>query len=342
MLTAFTSTALSTTNLVATVGAVFNDLVILDESFVPYNRYPGEGFVVGESTYDSGSWIKNCLLATSASSTTLTGQSLNGDASLIENQYRNFQLRIVEDTTTPASVGQRRRIISHTAGPSPVYAITGSQPWSPTPSINCKFVIENDNDKILFLTNSTTVYNYNVGVNQWSTATWTTRPVAGSSAGIGSEQIFGIVDDTLNVKPSMIYSYRTGASFNIVDVLDISATPSGSWTSFAMTPNFVSSITPTTGMGFVYDGNSLEGRYIYFMAIFSAGAGPVGIFRLDVKSRQITAISPIPQIAGSTGDAIFNKMSLSTVIDGTNKITLLHCKVPQSGTGQMYEAALIL
>jgi len=339
--TGITSVALSTTNLPATVGVVFNDIVILDESFVPYNRYPGEGFVVGASTYDSGSWAKNCLLATATAAGTITGQSSNGDATLIANQFRNFQVRIVEDATTPTAVGQRRRITSHTAGPSPVYTLASN--WTVTPSSTCKFVIENDNDKIIFLTNATTVYNYNVGANTWDTSTWAARTSAPSTAGIGSEQIFGVVDPSLFIKPSMIYSTRAAATGgNPMDVLDISGAATGVWSSYSTTPNYANLITPITGMGFVYDGISKEGRYIYFYAPFTTGAGPIGVFRLDVRNRELTPITPIPTIVGSVGDQIQNKLALSTLIDGSNTLSFLHCKVPQNATGLFYECALIL
>jgi len=339
--TGVTSAALSTTNLVATVGAVFNDLVILDESYVPYNRYPGEGFVVGASTYDSGSWIKSCLLATATAAGTITGQSAAGDATLVANQYRNFQIRIVEDTTTPNANGQRRRISSHTAGPSPVYTLASN--WTVTPSSTCKFVIENDNDKIIFLTNSATVYNYNIGANTWDTSTWASRTSFPSTAGLGSEQIYGAVDPTLNVKPSMIYSTRaTGAGGNPMDVLDISAASTGVWSSYPMTSGYTQIISPSLGMGFVYDGISKEGRYAYFISPIQSLTGPVGIFRLDLKTREIVSITPIPTTVGQTSDSITNKLCLSTLIDGSTALSFLHCRIPQNNAGSFFEAALIV
>lgn len=339
--TGVTSAALSTTNLPATVGVVFNDLVILDEAYVPYNRYPGEGFVVGASTYDSGSWIKNCLLATATAAGTITGQSAAGDASLVANQFRNFQIRVVEDTAIPTAVGQRRRINSHTAGPSAVYTLASN--WTVTPSSNCKFVIENDNDKIIFLTNSTVVYNYNVGANAWDTTTWAARTSAPTTAGLGSQQIFGVVDTSLNIKPSMIYSTRAvGAGGNPMDVLDISAAATGVWSSFSLTPGYTTLITPATGMGLVYDGISYNGKFIYFVGVFTNNAGPVSIFRLDVVHRELTPISPIPTIAGNTADLIQNRLALSTYVDGTESLSFLHCRIPQNSAGAFFEAALIV
>lgn len=38
-----------------------------------------------------------------------------GDSLILANEYRNFQIRIVQDLTNPTAVGQRRIIASHTA-----------------------------------------------------------------------------------------------------------------------------------------------------------------------------------------------------------------------------------
>jgi hypothetical protein len=159
---------------------------------------------------------------------------------------------------------------------------------------------------------------------------------------LGSEQIYGVVDPTLNIKPSMIHSTRaSGAGGNPVDILDISAGATGVWSSYALTGANTTALSPTTGMGFVYDGISHEGRYAYLMSTFTAAAGPVGIFRIDLKTRELTAISPIPTVVGSTADVIANKMCISTLIDGTSTLSFLHCKIPQNNAGAFFEAALI-
>ena len=66
---------------------------------------------------------------------------------VLANEYRNFQIRIVQDTVNPTAVGQRRNITSHTAGASPVYTVPA---WTVTPSANAIFVIENNGDRILY------------------------------------------------------------------------------------------------------------------------------------------------------------------------------------------------
>ncbi|WP_230679166.1 hypothetical protein, partial [Streptococcus pneumoniae] len=74
--------------------------VALDEQYVPYNHLPGEGFVRGTFAHDTG---RVSLAATATAAGTITGQSVGGDLAVLANEYRNFQIRIVQDTVTPAA-----------------------------------------------------------------------------------------------------------------------------------------------------------------------------------------------------------------------------------------------
>lgn len=340
--TGATSSALSTTNLPGTVGTSYTDLVTLDEQHVPITRYPGEGFVVDASAvYDNtAGWVKKCLTATATAAGTITGQAAGGDAALLANQYRNFQIRIVEDTSAPTAVGQRRRITSHTAGASAVYTLASN--WTVTPSATCKFVIENDNDKIIFLTNSTTVYNYNITANTWDTSTWAARGTAASN-GLGSFQAFGLVDSLNNIRHSYIYSLRAvGTGGNPVDVLDIAGASTGSWSSFALTPNYTTQITTVTSGGAMYDPLSNEGRYMYFLGTASTNVGPLNIFRLDLKTKQCQAFTTIPTVGAAVTDGILNKFGLANLTEGSTSLSFLFVRRPSSGGGELYECALII
>jgi hypothetical protein len=343
VMTGASSAALSTSLLPATVGTSFTDLVTLDEQYVPYLNYPGEGFVLGATTVDaggSGEWAKRCLVATATAAGTITGQAAGGDSTVLLNQYRNFQIRIVEDTATPTAVGQRRRITSHTAGASAVYTL-GSN-WTVTPSATAKFVIENDNDKIIFLTNSTTVYNYNIASNTWDTTTWAARGSA-AAIGLGSAQAFGIVDTSNRVRNSFIYSLRgTGTGGNPVDVLDIAAAATGSWSSFAMTPNFFTSLIPSgTSFGFAYDALSNEGRYAYFFGPTALQTGPQTVWRLDFKTKTLLPFSPIPISISNNSGNVSNLMGMATLIDGSTTLSFLFGKRQQSIGGEWYSCPLI-
>ena len=96
-----TIASLSNTNLPATIATEFSGIA-LDEQYVPYDAKPGEGFITGDSTYDG--ITKKCLLATNSTVGSITGQATSGDATVIQNEFRNFQIRIVEDTAIPTAV----------------------------------------------------------------------------------------------------------------------------------------------------------------------------------------------------------------------------------------------
>ena len=335
-------TSLSTTNLIATVGTIHTELVSLDEQHVPYNRFPGEGFVVdATAVYDNtANWVKKCLTATATAAGTITGQSSGGDSWLPANKYRNFQIRIVEDTTTPTAVGQRRRITSHTAGPSVVYTLASN--WTVTPSSTAKFVIENDNDKIIFLTNSTTIYNYNIGANTWDTTTWATRGTAPAS-GLGAFQTFGLSSNTVNSQSEIMSLRCSGPNGNPVDVLDIAAGATGVWSSFAMTTtNYTTALTPSSaGFSCQYDPIYNEGLFMYFGGAFSTNQSPYPVFRLDVAHRKLNGFVNVPTVISSVSDSVTNKMALSVLYHDSKHTTFLFLRVPSTGSGTCFECALI-
>ena len=180
---------------------------------MPYDRKQGEGFIVGVGTYDASS-LKNCLIATATASGTITGQASAGDAGVLANEYRNFQIRIVEDTGTPTAVNQRRLIASHTAGASPVYTLGTN--WAVTPSSTAKYVIEYPNQIIVFSSGTGNVYTYNyttltlnngttsMNTNTWSTAYYSARG-QNMAAGCTSFASFGIEPDAAkNARHSFI------------------------------------------------------------------------------------------------------------------------------------------
>lgn len=301
---------LSVTNLPASI-TIDSVLVALSEAHNPYTKVCGEGFVTGASTYNAASAL-SCLLATAATGTTLTGQAAAGDASLLANEYRNFQIRIVEDTATPTAVGQRRRIVSHTAGASPVYTVAA---WTVTPSATCKFVIENDDDKILLWSSGvTTTFNYNIGANTWDTSTWAVRPAA-IAAGVKAEQAYGIVQDANKyARNSFIYSFRGGAVATL-DLFDIAAAATGSWTG-GITYGGSSGVTIGSGSSAAYDPNTLQGKYLYLNQ-----TGTQRFLRLDLLNRVIEAFAFL-RYAQSTV-TIGEKCAITTFVDGNTRLAFL-------------------
>jgi len=214
---------LSITNLPATV-STDTAWIVTDERYVPYSRKGWEWFLVDDiKVYDSASitYQKACLQATAIAVWSITGMASAWDFAVLADEYKNFcQIRIVEDTVNPTAVGQRRRITSHTAWPSAVYTLASN--WAVTPSANCKFVIENNNDIMhLWSTATTACYTYNITGNAWDT---TTIPARGGviGAGVWAEHAFSIVPDwEKNSRQSFVFSGRWW-NFATIDVLDLS------------------------------------------------------------------------------------------------------------------------
>jgi hypothetical protein len=337
------SANLSNTNqptLGATLGVV-HQMIALDEGYVPYNRNPGEGFLVGAATYDASvtAWSKGCLTATASAAGTITGQATSGDASVLANEYRNFQIRIVEDTATPTAVGQRRRITSHTAGASAVYTLASN--WTVTPSSTAKFVIENDTDKILlWQSNQTNTWNWNITAGTWDTTTWAARTTA-QTAG-QAHQAFSIVPDgDKNARQSFIYSHRvTGSS--IYDIFDIAGGTTGAWTT-AVTP---ATLQPSISVGLMCSGGQIpwtqEGRYYYFL-IQAGGTGAFGqLVRFDMKNQEFEryCTEAIPGLATAlTG--IGNGCCASYYLDGTTYISSIFALQSRQSNGQLCQYPIL-
>lgn len=296
---------LATTNLPATI-TTDSAMVALSESYTPVSRTDGEGFISGGATSDG----RNCIQGTAATSTTITGSGM--PSTLFTNEYRNFQVRIVEDTVTPTSVGQRRRIASHTSGATGVFTVTA---FAVTPSSSAKFVVENDNDKIILRTSGAgTVYNYNITANTWDSTTWIAAANA-NGAGCVFEQSFGIDRDvTGNARHSYLYFIRGGGSVAI-DVLDIAGAATGSWSAAVVYKNAAQ--TFTSGTSGAYEFGSAEGKYLHLNI-----NGTQRTARFDMKNR---VLESGPYLRYPQGVAtIGNKMAVGLFVDGATKLSLLY------------------
>ncbi len=318
--------SLGYTNLPATIGTD-SVAIALDEQYNPYNRLPGEGFLIGSATYDDSGTVKGCLAATATATGSLTGQSSGGDASVLANEYRNFQIRIVEDTTNPTAVNQRRIIASHTAGPSPVYTL-GSN-WTVTPSSNAKYVIELPN--LLFMRSSATssvyVYNYtdaainngteSLAANAWSTTYFATAPAAHGS-GVMLFPSFGIVPDAQKLsRQSYVYGFRGGGASS-VDLFDIAGGATGTWTSGIA--YWGGALSFTTGSCGMYAPGTHEGRYAY-LNYYSSGALNQ-IHKFDVKNRVLLPVTQTDWIQSATA-YVGGRMATYTLMDGSDAYTIV-------------------
>lgn len=301
---------LATANL-PTIGTD-SGFVALSEDHVPHDREPGAGFVAGGATYDDG---VNCIQATAAGATSITGSGMPAD--LLSDEYRNFQVRIVQDATTPTAVGQRRRISAHTGGAAGVFTVAA---WAVTPSATAKFVIENDDDKLLFFTAAASVYTYNIGANAWDTTTFAAAPVA-AGAGIVLAQSFGIVPDRQKaVRHSMIYRIRGGNTASI-DVLNIAGGATGSWENDILYNK--RGQTFNTGTSGAYDPVTMQGRFIHLCVNATQRFA-----RFDLRHRVLDAgtylwITPSTAVVGG-------KMAVAYMIDGSTKLAeIVHASSSQ-------------
>jgi hypothetical protein len=307
----------SITNLPATVGTD-SAILVMDELYVPFDHNPGEGMVKGATTYDTG---LVALLATASAASTITGQATGGDAVVLANEYRNFQVRIVADPTTPGSVGQRRIIASHTAGPSAVYTLGTA--WTTQPSASARFVIEQPNLLVLRTTGNTTTYTYNytdatinngtnsIAADAWSTTYFGAGP-ANNAVGNLWAPSFGIQPDPArNARHSFNYFFRGGAV--TLDLLDIAGSITGTWTGAITYDGNVNSFgTGTTGC---YSPFGQEGRYTYVNVYVASAVNQ--IYRFDAKNRVFSPYVATDFIQSGTATQ-GGRMAAYAAIDGTD------------------------
>jgi len=329
--------SLSTTNLIATVAATHNQLISMDEQYVPSDRNVGEGYVVGTATYDTaGDFVKKCLTATAISATSITGQTSGGDVLVKNNYFRNFQIRIVEDTAIPTAVGQRRLITANTGN---VYTVAT---WTVTPSATCKFVIENCTDNLIgFMGGATVTYNYKITnycggtANTWDAGTtWGARTSAMGSGGITWAQFGTPYDSNGVIKPCQIYSIRSTTNY---DLFDITGAATGTWT------NTLAPLNLSTGYNvwtmnndygyFAYNPHTQSGKYAYYFSLANSTSttSQRPCFRIDLQSGMIEAIGGPKQGSGSTS-AFYGNFAFTTVYqDGNDKIAFYNTPKPMGG-----------
>jgi hypothetical protein len=309
ILTNWFSGNLATTNLPATIGTD-SELISLDELHVPSDKNPGDGFL--------GSQV-----ATAVSATSITGPVATNFLSA--NEYRNFQVRIVTDATTPLAVGQRRKITSHTGGASPVFTVPA---WTTNPSANATFVIENANEILLFSSASANVFTYApfaigaMSADTWNTTTYGARGAV-VGAGVCGFQSFGIVPDTdRNNRHSFIFSFRGGAVATL-DMLDIAGGATGAWSNAIV---YGSGPTLSTGSSLAYDPSTNGGKFAYVNI-----NGLQGMYRFNCSTRQLNEWT---QIRYAQGTAVVGRKLAMTVAQNpstpTDKLGVL---ILQRNTG---------
>ena len=289
---------------------------MLDEQYVPSTQAPGQGFI-------NGTGANSALTATAISATSITGQATGGDATVAANQFRNYQIRITQDTTNKTAVGQRRKITSHTAGASPVYTVPT---WTVTPSATAQYVIELANDVLLWTNAATVTYSYAAGGfaadAAWSTAavsggaTQWANPPAAPGAGNMSAGAWSITPDSANnAKQSWIWWFRGAATVTAYQ-FDTAAGANGVW-SAAIVPGGNQSTTFTTGACIAHDAASNIGKYAYISM-----NGTQRNMRFDLLNGVFEPWCYLRYAQGAAHTT--QRMAVSTFIDGTTKVSELY------------------
>lgn len=320
-----TLASLTNTNLPATI-ATDSSIMVLDEQFTPYDMDPGEGMIEGAFVYDTNITTRHALAATATGASSLTGQAALGDAVIVANEYRNFQIRIVQDLVNPTAVGQRRIIASHTLGPSPVYTLGTA--WTVTPSANAKYVIEMPNLLLLRSSATTSVYTYNytdatinngtnsIAAGAWSTAYFGVAPAANAVGGLWAPS-WGIrPDPARNARHSHCFFFRGGAV--TLDLLDIAGAIAGTW-SGGVTYDGANNALGAGSTG-CYSPFGEEGRFHYLNIYVASQASQ--IYRFDARNRVLSPYAPtdIPQVGTASAGS---RMAAYCAIDGTDRYDIV-------------------
>lgn len=292
---------LATTNLPATVGTG-SAIVGMDELYTPITGPSGVAINGEEGGY------YGLLTATASAAGTLTGHATGGDSGVVINQWRNFQIRIIEDTTTPTAVGQRRKITSHTAGASPVYTLASS--WTVTPSANAKYYIENNNDILFWTGTNTATYSYDWVGNTWSNTAYAAQPAA-NAAGTIAFQAFGSTR-----APGVIYKFRGGAT-STLDIFDITAAATGTWTAAVPYDN-QGAATFNTSAGHAY--SVLDNKAL--ITPVSIANVPVQMYTFEPDAMSMKPYSQCQQVSSTVADG--DRVAIDIFVDGTDKKAMFY------------------
>jgi hypothetical protein len=305
---------LATTNLPATI-STDSSFIGLDESYVPSDANPGDGYF-GQ------------LTATAATASTITGQAASGDAAVLANEYRNFQIRIVQDTTTPTAVGQRRNIASHTAGPSAVYTVSSN--WTVTPSANSVFVIENNGDRILLWSSaSANTFTYNITANAWDTTTFGARPAAMGAGCVSCPSFFLRPDTAKQSRNSYIFSFR-GGNVATLDLFDIAGGATGLWTG-AIAYGGSGGVLLKTGTTITPDPYTGNGRFAFIN--YNGGQR---CLKFDAKNRVLSPAFYMRYPQGTA--AVGQRMATAMFVDGSTKLVFI--LLQRMGGAEVFEMAV--
>lgn len=307
------SAALNVTNL--TAPAVDNEVLALDELYVPTGRAPGAGYFGN-------------LVSSGTGATSITGPVGGADASQAVDEWKNRQIRVVTDATAPTAVGQRKKITANTAANPTVYTVDA---WDVTPTVGATFVIENIGDLVAF-TGSASALSHTYAAGGWrADGAWSTGATAGAAslqipnrpantaAGITGCFAFGMtaLDTAKNIRYSGVYLIRGGAVATI-DCLDLATLSWSTGIGGTAIAYGGSGATFTTGTCSRYDPVANAGRRWYINQ-----SGLQRFLYFDVLTRTLVPWADLPNVQSTA--VVGEKLALVGVIDGATKGTyILH------------------
>lgn len=281
--------------------------IVLDELYTPFGKLPGLGYF-GNLTMTAN---------TNTTNATVTGTAAVADASLQANEYTNFQLRIVQDTATPTSVGQRKKITSHTAASPTVYTLSGT--FAVQPSQTAVYVIEQVGDAVIY-TGSAVALSHTYAVAGWrADGAWSTGVTNGAvaalqiparqantAAGQMATPLFaGALDPGKNARYSHAFFVR-GGNIATIDQLDIAAL---SWTADIAYGGKGLTLF-TTGSSGAYDSDSNNGKYFYTNV-----NGGQRFARFDMRNRVLEPWNYYRQVQGAA--TVGGKLVVIPAVDGS-------------------------
>lgn len=372
-ITAATTTGSSTSGTILTVGTITGGTIapgqilvgstVLPNTIILYNIAGGSAngstWAISQSQTVSSSAL-NCY------EISLTGQASGGDATVLANQYRNYQIRIVEDTAIPTAVNQIRRIGWHSAGASPKYMLTAA--WTVTPSATCKYVIENWQDCILLPQQNTSngmltykVTNFAQDCHQlydtWSSsATFSNVNVPAASLANYAVHFFGY-DNPNDLSKSFRSSFitcQTSVNPPAWATYDISGDFKGIWLAgIKQSYGTLAANAYTLMPSYEYNPHTNNGEEFYhFMHSSQISTGPHAFGRIKGSSGVEAALPPLRApygYIGATGwtastNGYGNRLGLGLYVnptDPTDKIPALYYSKSTSLYSELYELLLL-
>ena len=205
---------------------------------------------------------------------------------MLANEYRNFQIRIVQDTVNPTAVGQRRNITSHTAGASPVYTVPA---WTVTPSANAVFVIENNGDRILYWGSAQQQHLHLQHHGEHLGHDHVRRALRGACCRV--DQLPVVLHPSgrrRSCRATVTCMSSVAAAGAVMDLFDIAGGATGAWTAAIVYGG--SGMTFTTGTTVTPDPYTGGGRFAFINA-----SGLQRCLKFDVKNRVLSpgVLSPL-------------------------------------------------